>query len=127
MGARQAGPLHRRRLSSGRRPLCLSPLPGSWLRAEAGGVNMCAHLLLCAFDDWVDQLTGNALVEYAVICRLEMLASAPHSGAPGSLALAAEISYDRALITLCTDNGIVADALGFPPPGGARAPPDTYL
>jgi hypothetical protein len=82
---------------------------------------MYAHLLLCAFDDWVDQLTGNALVEYAVICRVEMLASAPHSGAPGSLALAAEISYDRALIKLCTDNGIVADALGFSHPGAERA------
>jgi hypothetical protein len=82
---------------------------------------MYTHLLLSVFDDWVDELTGSALVEYAVICRVEMLASAPHSGSPGSLALAAEVSYDRALIKLCTDNGIEADALGFSHPGAERA------
>jgi hypothetical protein len=82
---------------------------------------MYTHLLLSVFDDWVDELTGSALVDYAVVCRAQMLASAPHRGESASLALAAEVSYDRALIKLCIANGVEADALGFSHPGAERA------
>jgi hypothetical protein len=50
-----------------------------------------------------------------------MLASAPYRGESASLALAAEVSYDRALIKLCTANGIAADVVGFSHPGAERA------
>jgi len=82
---------------------------------------MYTHLLLSVFDDWVDELTGSALVDYAVVCRAEMLASVPYRGESTSLALAAEVSYDRALIKLCLANGIEADSLGFSHPGTERA------
>jgi hypothetical protein len=82
---------------------------------------MYRHLLLSVFDDWVDELSGSALVDYAVVCRNEMLASAPYRRESASLALAAEVSYDRALIKLCMANGIEADALGFADPGAERA------
>jgi hypothetical protein len=82
---------------------------------------MYTHLLLSVFEDWVGELAGAALVDYAVVCRIEMLASNPDRGEPASLALAAEVSYDRALIKLCTAHGIEADALGFSHPGPERA------
>ena len=47
------------------------------IQAEAGGVNMYTHLLSSVLDDWVDTFTGEALVDYALVCRAEMLASPP--------------------------------------------------
>jgi hypothetical protein len=83
---------------------------------------MYTHLLLSVFDDWVDTLSGPALVDYAVVCRTEMLVvSAPEREESASMALAAEVAYDRALIKLCTANGIDADPLGFSHPAAERA------
>jgi hypothetical protein len=75
---------------------------------------------LSVFDDWVEELSGSALIDYAVVCRAEML-ECPRAGASATLALAAEVSYDRALIKLCIANGIEADARGFSHPGAERA------
>jgi hypothetical protein len=82
---------------------------------------MYTHLLSSVFDDWVDELSGSALVDYAVVCRAEMLASTPFRRESATLALAAEVNYDRALIKVCMANGIEADVLGFANPGAERA------
>jgi hypothetical protein len=81
---------------------------------------MYTHLLASVFDDWVDELTGSALVDYALVCRDEMLASALHRRGSASLALAAEVSYDRALIKLCIANGVEVNGLGFSHPARER-------
>jgi hypothetical protein len=96
------------------------------IRAEAGGVNMYTHLLSSVLDDWVDAFTGEALVNYALVCRAEMLASpSRHWDAPEDWsacgALGVEIAYDRALIKLCAANGIEVSVEGFSHPAPERA------
>ena len=103
------------------RSWALGPYSRSWPRAQAGGVDRYSHLVLSVFDDWVDELTGSALVDYAIVCRTVMLASGPYRVEFASLLLAAEVTYDRALVKLCTTNGIEADALAFSNPSAERA------
>ena len=79
---------------------------------------MYTHLLASVFEDWVDELAGGALVEYALVCRAEMLA--PRTAGSGCVALAAEISYDHALIKLCAAKQIGVDVMGFAQPRGER-------
>lgn len=79
---------------------------------------MYTHLLSSVFEDWVDELTGTSLVDYALICRVEMLSPRPPGSA--SIALAAEIAYDRALIKLCTSQQIPVDVAAFARPRSER-------
>ena len=77
---------------------------------------MYVDILSSALDDWVTDLSGPELIEYAVLCRDELRALAPpQSGSADSAytALAAEIAYDRALIAICTEHGIYAHATTF--------------
>jgi hypothetical protein len=67
---------------------------------------MYAHILGSALDDWVDELTGEALSDYALVCRSEMLRPPAFEGGVALTALAAEVAYDRALIKLCEAHGI---------------------
>jgi len=87
-------------------------------------MTMYVHLLASAFDDWVDGLIGEALVDYTVVCRAEMLASQSsvhhHKGESAYIALAAEVAYDRALLKLCTACGIEASTQGFSHPSDER-------
>ena len=80
---------------------------------------MYAHILSSAFDDWVEQLAGDALVEYALVCRTEMLECRNSNVA--ITALSAQISYDRALLKLSEAYGVNARALTFLHPGEDRA------
>ena len=87
---------------------------------------MYTHLLSSVLDDWVDEFTGDALIDYALACRDATLASSPRY--PGSdmdesacIALGAEIAYDRALIKLCAANGIQVSAESFSRPAAERA------
>ena len=87
---------------------------------------MYSHLLSSVLDDWVDEFTGEALVDYALVCRAATLASRPRCSAKGMdesacIALGAEIAYDRALIKLCAANGIQVSAEGFSHPAAERA------
>ena len=79
---------------------------------------MYTHLLSSVFEDWVDELSGAALIDYALICRAEMLA--PRAAGCGCDALAAEITYDRALIKLCASQRIEVDVAGFSDPRRER-------
>ncbi len=79
---------------------------------------MYVHILSSVLSDWVDELDGPPLIEFAQVCRAQMLES---SRATGVVALAAEISYDRALIKVCEANGIEATTSRFSRPREERA------
>jgi hypothetical protein len=85
------------------------------------GVNMYSHILSSALDDWVDELTGDALMDYALVCRSEMLLPRGHQGESALTSLAAEVAYDRALLKLCEAHGINVVDLSFLHPQEERA------
>lgn len=82
---------------------------------------MYVDLLASALDEWEDDLTGEALVDYVLTCRNEMLTTVPRRGKSAYVALAAEIAYDRALIKLCSAHGIDAEPADFAHPSDERA------
>ena len=84
-------------------------------------MSMYVDILSSALDTWVDELTGTALVDYALVCRAEMLGVSPHRGDTAYSSLAAEIGYDRALIKLCESNDVAVMATSFAFPGQERA------
>jgi len=77
-----------------------------------------ADILSSVLNDWVDELSGEALVDFARTCRAHMLESASHAAAA---ALAAELSYDRALLKVCEAHGIVTSPRRFSQPREERA------
>ena len=79
---------------------------------------MYTHLLSSVFEDWVEGLSGPDLVDYALLCRAEMLA--PRAAESACIALAAEITYDRALIKLCASRHIEVNVMGFARPRHER-------
>ena len=81
---------------------------------------MYVDILSSALDEWVTDLTGPDLIEYALICREELRTVSPPGGGSAYTALAAEIAYDRALIALCTERGIDAHAASFSYPRSER-------
>lgn len=81
---------------------------------------MYVDILSSALDEWVSDLSGTMLVEYALMCRAEMLTASTRRNGSAYSALAAEIAYDRALITLCTERGIDAHATSFAYPAVER-------
>jgi hypothetical protein len=83
-------------------------------------MSMYADILSQALNDWVDDLSGDALIEFAHVCRAQMLDSSLPSNTT-STALSAELSYDRALIKLCEAHGIDVKYASFAPPGEERA------
>ena len=74
---------------------------------------MYAHILASALDDWVDELTGDALFDYTLVCRSEMLKPGDYEGDVALTALAVEVAYDRALIKLREAHGIDAIDVNF--------------
>jgi hypothetical protein len=102
-------------MTKGRSSLSLFASPRQAVR-----VSMYLQLLRGVLDDWVDELEGPALIDYAVMCR-SATARSPQSGDVAHVALAAEISYDRALIKLCTASGIEVDVMAFSHPFEARS------
>jgi hypothetical protein len=82
---------------------------------------MYDHILSSALNDWVDELSGDALVEYALVCRNEMRHAPRYQGETALVALAAEVAYDRALIKLCEAHGIGGADMSFLHPRQERA------
>jgi hypothetical protein len=76
-------------------------------------MSMYVDILSSALDTWVGDLTGDALVDYALCCRAEMVEVRPYHGDTAYSSLAAEIAYDRALIKLCETNAIPVTATSF--------------
>jgi hypothetical protein len=83
-------------------------------------MSMYAGILSSVLNDWVDELSGEALIDFAQVCRVQMLDTSPHRDG-AAIALAAELSYDRALIKVCETHGIEAVPLRFSRPGAERA------
>ena len=81
---------------------------------------MYVAILSSALDEWVTDLAGSDLIEYAVLCREELRSVSPPNGGSAYAALAAEIAYDRALIAICTELGIDAHATTFAYPIAER-------
>jgi hypothetical protein len=82
---------------------------------------MYDDILSSAIDVWVEELTGDALIDYALACRAQMQASGSRRGSTAMRALAAEIAYDRALIRLCETLGIDVALTNFAYPKPERA------
>ena len=98
---------------------------GTYLRAsrtEAHNhrVSMYVEILSSAMDTWVEQLTGDALVEYALTCRGLLLSPRDRRGMSAMSRLAAEIAYDRALIRLCETHGVDVAITNFAFPVSER-------
>ena len=66
-----------------------------------------------------ERLTGSALIDDSLARRAEMLGV--HHSASASLALAAEVAYDRALISLCAERDINVVTSEFAHPRAERA------
>ena len=79
---------------------------------------MYAHILSSVLEDWVDELNGAALIDFAQVCRVQMIES---SGGTAVVALAAELSYDRALIKVCEAHAIDTTTKRFSHPKEERA------
>jgi hypothetical protein len=79
-------------------------------------MSMYVDLLTSALEGTQEELSGDALVDYALTCRSDMLASGSHQGSSAYSALANEIAYDRALLKLCAarDIAVVAANFSFP-------------
>ena len=92
-----------------------------------GYVSMYVDILSSALDQWVTDLSGPDLIEYALLCREELRAVSPPRGGSAYTALAAEIAYDRSLIALCTERGIYAHATSFAYPRSERERIETVL
>jgi hypothetical protein len=67
-------------------------------------MTMYVDILSSALEGWVNELTGSALIDDSLGRRLQMLGI--HHGASAFQALAAEVAYDRALISLCAEHRI---------------------
>jgi hypothetical protein len=76
-------------------------------------MSMYVDILCSALDSWVDKLTGSALVDYVLVCRADMLSTSPTNGDTAYSSLAAEVTYDRALIKLCEMNYVTVTATNF--------------
>jgi hypothetical protein len=81
---------------------------------------MYVDVLSGAMDAWDTDLSGSALLEYVVACRLAFLAPGVERADNACGSLPAAIAYDRALIALCSDLGIFASAGDFVDPGAGR-------
>ncbi len=79
---------------------------------------MYADILSSVLNDWVDELSGDALIDFAQVCRAQMLESTRETAV---IALAAELSYDRALIKVCEAYGIDVTTSRYSHPGQERS------
>ena len=79
---------------------------------------MYADILSSVLNDWVDELSGPALIDFAQVCRVQMITS---STGTAVVSLAAELSYDRALIKVCEAHSIDTTTRRFSHPKEERA------
>jgi hypothetical protein len=82
---------------------------------------MYVDVLSAAMDAWKVDLTGDALLDYVVSCREQLLRGGARQGRPANDSLAVEVTYDRALIRLCDDVGVVTSVADFAHPRSERS------
>lgn len=78
-------------------------------------------MLSAALQATTLDVSGEELLDHVLACRVRMLRTGTASGASAYEALAAELAYDRALMHLCAEVGIVADPKAFDQPQAERA------
>lgn len=81
---------------------------------------MYSYLLSSVNGDMSEDLAGEALVDYALVCRTATLDRGPHPGQSVYSSLATEVAYDRALISLCRANGVEVIESRFSHPSEER-------
>jgi len=81
---------------------------------------MYVDVLSAAMDTWNVELTGDALLDYVVNCRAQLLRVGAREGRSADDSLAVEVTYDRALIRLCDDVGVVTSVADFAHPRSER-------
>jgi hypothetical protein len=79
-------------------------------------MSMYVTLLSGALDLWDVELDDDALLDHVRECRAALPARHPGSGVMSGTALAAEISYDRALVCLAAQCGIDVTPTNFTHP-----------
>ena len=98
-----------------------SLLPDTLRAPTMARMSMYLDILSSALDGWVDELTGSALIDESLALRVEMLGNRNHRSASANEALAAEVAYDRALISLCAEHDIEVVLSDFADPQAERA------
>jgi hypothetical protein len=83
-------------------------------------MSMYVDLLSRALVGRVEELTGDDLVGYALVCRAKMLAAGAYNGASAYAALATEVAYDRSLLKLCAAHDIDVVVADFAQPTEER-------
>jgi hypothetical protein len=81
---------------------------------------MYVDVLSAAMDAWNGDLTGEALLNYVVSCRANLLTAGAGTGRSANDSLVTEVTYDRALIRLCDSVGIVTSVANFADPRSER-------
>jgi hypothetical protein len=81
---------------------------------------MYVDVLSAALDAWNRELTGEALLDYVVTCRAQLLCAGASQRRPANDSLAAEVAYDRALIRLSNEVGVVTCVANFADPRSER-------
>jgi hypothetical protein len=84
-------------------------------------MSMYEDFLSRALEGWATDLTGPALVDYVLACRIDVLNHGSHRGDPAYEVLAVEVVYDRALICLCDEYDIEVILANFTDPRAARS------
>jgi hypothetical protein len=77
---------------------------------------MYVEVLSGALEAWPDGLVDEALVDYVLTCRAALPDRDLGAGTWSDVALAAEVSYDRALINLAASHGIDVTPTNFAHP-----------
>ena len=88
---------------------------------------MYVEILSGALDAWPDDLVDDALVEHVLSCRAVLPDRDLGAGTWSDVALVAEVSYDRALITLAASRGIDVAPTNFMHPRIERDRLETAL
>jgi hypothetical protein len=84
------------------------------------GVSMYVGLLTRALDSWTEGVSGPTLVDYVLVCRSNLLSHTVGESDGAYSLLAAEIAYDRALIKLCDERGVITEPTRFSVPPRER-------
>ena len=84
-------------------------------------MSMYLDILSSALEGWEDELAGSALIDESLARRAEVLGNRHHRSSSTREALAAEVAYDRALISLCAEHGIEVVVSDFAYPEAERA------
>jgi len=82
---------------------------------------MYVEILTSVLGDMAEELTGDALLCYALVCRAEMLDPSSVTDGSSMSALTTEVAYDRALVRLCEAHGVRVLPANFVHPKAERA------